>query len=410
MRLSGTIKQTFYLYLAQIVNLFLGWVVTRLNITHLSVSEYGQLSFFITAVNVSYVFFTLGIFESASRLMALEKSEREYRRLLAATLVLTAGVYGAFALFFRVSAPLFRHYFQVPIHALMISLFPLAGAYLLNNAVQMSLRGAGRIGKLSVYTFTPRLFYAVVLGILVVLNRFTLKASAGFNLGSILLISLIFVGWESPDFRGWRESLRRLLREIKRFGIHIFWSEIIRVFLYHTDKLMISFFLSSEQLAFYALAYTVTFPLSFFSTALSTSSYKNFSTAERISPRLLWVNLVWIVGTVSVFILLRKLIILRLFSPHYAPSLQVFPILAIAFGVAGLTRLFSYFLTARGEGIAIRNISVMVLAVHLLLNATFIPWLGIRGAAWAAFITYLVDLLLCLYYYRKHRIIRRGGR
>ncbi len=406
MKISRTIKGTFYLYLAQIINLFLGWVVTRLNITYLSLQEYGQLSFFITAANVTYVFFPLGVFESSSRLIALSREEGEYRRMLGATLGFTFVLFVAFTLFFRGSAPFFERFFQVPIHSLIVVLFPLAGAYLLNNAIQMALRGAGRIEKLAIYTFVPRLFYAFLLLLLILWNHFTLHLSAAFNLGSILVISLIYLMLEKPDFRGFRKSSARLWREVKRFGIHVFWSEIIRVFLYHTDKLMISFFLDAEQLAFYALAYTVTFPLSFFSTALSTSAYKKFSTAPGISRNLLFVNLGWIVTTVTIFILLKRIIILHLFSPRYAPSLSVFPVLAVAFGFAGLTRLFSYFLTAKGEGIAIRNISVMVLALHLIFNGVLIPHYGIRGAAWAALGTYISDLILCIYYY--HRFLSKS--
>ena len=118
---------------------------------------------------------------------------------------------------------------------------------------------------------------------------------------------------------------------------------------------------------------------------------------------MLWLNLFWIIISVVALILLRKWIVFDLFSRQYAPSLAVIPLLAVAFGLAGISRLFSYFLTARGEGKAIRNISVALLVTHLSACLVLIPRLGILGAALAIFLTYLVDLLLSVHYYRRFR-------
>jgi O-antigen/teichoic acid export membrane protein len=89
MTLSSTLKRTVSLYSAQILNLLLGWGIAKLNVTYLSVPEFGQFNFFITAVNSIYIFFTFGIFESSSRLIALTETEAEYRKLLAASLSLS---------------------------------------------------------------------------------------------------------------------------------------------------------------------------------------------------------------------------------------------------------------------------------------------------------------------------------
>ncbi len=403
-RLPETLKGTFFLYLAQIVNLFLGWVVAKLNIAHLNVAEYGQLSFFISLINFTFVFFTLGIFESASRLIALTDSRREYRRLVAATLLLTGGVYFLFTLFFGAGSYWIDSLFQVKIAFLVRQLFPLAGVFLFLIMWQMILRGAGKIVRLSWYMFLPRVAYALFLGMLVWGGWFTLTRSALGNLLSIGAFALGLFFLERPDFRDIRKTVGRLVKEVRSFGIHVYFGEIIKVFLYHVDKLFISFFLDAEQLAFYALAYTVSFPLTFFSTALSTSLYKKFSQQNKIRSEVLWLNLSWIVLSVIALILLRKWIILDLFSPRYARSLTVIPLLAIAFGLAGISRLFSYFLTARGQGKAIRNISVVLLVTHLSACLILIPHLGILGAALAILLTYLVDLLLSVYYYRRFRL------
>jgi len=358
-----SIRLTISLYLAQIVNLVFGWLIAKLNTSYLSVSEYGQFSFFITVINILYVFFTFGIFESSSRSIAVSNSPQKYRQLLAATIGMALISYLFFTIIFWFSHFFIDSLFEVKVGFLIKVFFPLAGVYLFSNMWQMVLRGAGKIHQLVIFLITPRMLY---------------------------LISLFFLSFTGNY-------------SLKGFGIHLYWSEIIKVFLYHTDKIFISFFIDAEQLAYYALAYTITFPISFFSTAHSTILYKKFTTSRKISRSTLTINFFWIILSVLIMLLFKKWIILNLFSEKYLQSLNVFSFLAIAFGIAGLSRIFNFFLTAQGAGNAIRNISVSVLLVHLGLNIVLIPRLGIQGAAISILVTYLFDLVISLYYYLKKK-------
>jgi O-antigen/teichoic acid export membrane protein len=83
-------------------------------------------------------------------------------------------------------------------------------------------------------------------------------------------------------------------------------------------------------------------------------------------------------------------------------SLQVFVILAFAFGVGGISKLFNYFLMAKGAGKTIKNISVIALLISLILNIILLPKFGILGAATARLLTHLSDLILLLFFYYRH--------
>jgi len=398
-----SIRLTISLYLAQIVNLVFGWLIAKLNTSYLSVSEYGQFSFFITVINILYVFFTFGIFESSSRSIAVSNSPQKYRQLLAATIGMALISYLFFTIIFWFSHFFIDSLFEVKVGFLIKVFFPLAGVYLFSNMWQMVLRGAGKIHQLVIFLITPRMLYLISLFFLSFTGNYSLKGSAFLNLLSLLLVTIIFIFSEKPLFTRFAQSLSILWREIRNFGIHLYWSEIIKVFLYHTDKIFISFFIDAEQLAYYALAYTITFPISFFSTAHSTILYKKFTTSRKISRSTLTINFFWIILSVLIMLLFKKWIILNLFSEKYLQSLNVFSFLAIAFGIAGLSRIFNFFLTAQGAGNAIRNISVSVLLVHLGLNIVLIPRLGIQGAAISILVTYLFDLVISLYYYLKKK-------
>ncbi|MFZ0389425.1 MAG: oligosaccharide flippase family protein [Calditrichia bacterium] len=401
---SKTLKRTFSLYSAQVANLVLGWIAAKINISYLTVGEFGQFNFFLTIINVLYVIFTFGVFESASREIALTKSKAVYHELLGVTLFFAGIIYLLFSSLFWASHWIIDDIFAVKTAELIKWLFPVAGAYVLLNMWQLSLRGAEKIYLLSWVSVSPRLVYIVILPGLIFAGSFSLLNTALANLLSIFAVGLALLLAERPRFNRFRQNFQRLWRSIKTFGVQIYWSELIRVLLYHTDKLLISYFWDADNLAYYSLAYTITFPLSFFSSALSTTLYRRFSDASKIDARFLRYNLIWIIISVSILILLRKWIILYLFSQAYQSSLLVFTWLALAFGVAGLTKLYSIFLTAKGAGNYIRIISIWVLAAHLALNFSLIPLWGILGAAVSALATYLLDLLLVIFYYRKYRL------
>lgn len=401
MTLSSTLKRTVYLYSAQILNLLLGWGIAKFNVTYLSVPEFGQFNFFITAVNSIYIFFTFGIFESSSRLIALTETEAEYRKLLAASLSLSFLSYFLFTIVLFMTRNALEGIFNIQISNLIKIFFPLAGVYLFYDLWQRNLRGAEKIYQLSWLVTSPRLIYIIGLIMLVLVHQFNLYSTLLVSLLSILIIVLYFFFSSKPDFNGLSLSLRKIGHEIRTFGIHMYWVEIISVLLYQVDKLLIAFFLDVEQLAYYSLAFAITLPLSLFSTSLSTSLYRKFSKVEKIEKKVLYLNLFWVLFSVSVFIILRKWIVLKLFSEKYLESLQVFVILVIAFGLGGLGKIFTYFLTAKGAGRVIRNISIIDLVVYLILSLILIRFYGIYGVAVSRLLMFLLDLVLLLFYYRK---------
>ncbi len=403
MRIPPTLKRTFSLYFVQVLNLFLAWVITKLNVTYLTIPEYGQYSFFITAINTIYIFFTFGLTESTSRLIALTEKEKNYRKILAASLLIAFFSYLIFSLVFWSSHWFVDSVFNVPISSLISIFFPLAGVYIFFDLWQKILRGKGNISGLAWFLATPRICYIILLVLLIFFDQFFLETTTLFHLAAYVLIVILFIVLEKPDFRQIKSSFSNLGTEIRRFGVHIYWSEIVNVVLYQSDKLIIALFLSAEQLAFYTLAFVITGPLALFSTSLSTTLYRGFTREKYIGRKILSLNILWIVLTTIILILFRKWIVLILFSDKYVPSLEVFPILAVAFAFAGIGKLYTIYLTAQGNGKAVRNISVSIVTLNLISNFIIIPRFGIMGAAFVRLATYIFDLILLIYYYSRHK-------
>jgi O-antigen/teichoic acid export membrane protein len=173
------------------------------------------------------------------------------------------------------------------------------------------------------------------------------------------------------------------------------WHEIF----FHADKFVISYFLSEESMAYYALGYMICFPLTHFSTALATTLFRKFSAQNRINRQVFIVNSTFVVISVLIIIWLREFIILFLFSERYAPVTDLIIPLAMAFGFAGLSKPFTLYLMARKYGKVVRNISVIVPLIHIGMAWYIIPVYGINGAAWIAAMVYFLDLLLYMISY-----------
>ena len=83
-------------------------------------------------------------------------------------------------------------------------------------------------------------------------------------------------------------------------------------------------------------------------------------------------------------------------------SLQVFVILAIAFGIGGISKIFTYFLMAKGAGRIIKNVAIITLSINLILNIILIPRYGILGSAIARFTSHFFDLVFLIFFYYKN--------
>lgn len=395
------LRKTFYLYSAMLFNVLLGYVVTKLNTEYLTLTEFGMYNLFINTILFAGVFFSLGLFESTSRLIAVEPDKKRARELFGTNLVITLLLGFALNLLVLTLSFFFDRIFEVNIGFLLVMLWPLVFGILLQNMLHITLRGFNYAGLLSLLTMAPRFCYLVALLTLMLVGIYTLHNALLSYLISILFITLLISALVRPRFSQMGRGYRTLLKEIKNFGHHLYFANIFSSISLHADKLILAYFLDARQLAYYSLAYTLTAPLQYFSHALTTSAYKNFAHYQRIPKRHLAINaLVAFSGAVAL-VFLSELIIIHLFSREFAPSIPVFIILTIAFAVSALSVPYTMFFKAQGRSKDVRNITISVQIMLLLLTIILVPWIGIIGAAIAALISCMLDYALYWIFYRR---------
>lgn len=395
------LRKTFFLYSAMLVNVLLGYFITKLNTEYLSLNEFGMYNLFINTILFAGVFFSLGLFESTSRLIAVEPDKKDARRLFGTSLILTLLLGFALNLLVLILSFFFDRIFEVNIGFLLTMLWPLVFVVLLQNLLQITLRGFNYAGLLSLLTMAPRFCYLLVLLTLIHAGIYTLPNALLSYLISILIITVLISVLIRPRFFQLTEGYRSIYREIKNFGLYLYFANMFSSLSLHADKLILAYFLDARQLAYYSLAYTLTAPLQYFSQALTTSAYKNFAHYQRIPKRHLAINTLVALSSAVVLIVLSEFIIIHLFSEEFAPSIPVFIVLTIAFAVSALSVPYTMFFKAQGRGKAIRNITMIVQITLLLLTIFLVPWIGIIGAAVAALTSYLLDYILYWILYRR---------
>ncbi len=398
---NKTAQNTFTLYGAIILNILLGWVVAKLNTHYLTVEEYGQYAFFIVVIYYSRVFFTFGTFESASRILALEKNSENKRKYFGASFVSAFVFIIPFMLILVIFSLYSDSLFKVKVGNLYSQNLIFAGFVIIQSLLISTLRGSGKIKILSFFTFSPRIFHLLFLGYLIILNEFTLSNSLytmffGLIISIVLILILI-----KPNFIDVKQKLFHIFYEIKQYGIHIYFGNIMHETLVHADKFLISFYFNSDSMAYYGFAYMLTYPLSHFSTSLATTLFNKFASQQKINNKVLRINFLYIFVSVSIFVALREPIIRYLFSVNYLPAVGLMLPLALAFGFSGLSKPYALYLMAKGYGKIVRNISIITPVFNISLNLFLIPIYGISGAAWSASAAYGFDLILYILYYHK---------
>jgi O-antigen/teichoic acid export membrane protein len=291
--------------------------------------------------------------------------------------------------------------FEVKIGSLSQRFFFGIGLFVLISHLSLILRGNGRIKTLSVLTVGSRLVYLVLLIVIIQFSQLTLQIT--LSMMFIGLVAVLIPGWVflKPTFKDLQLKMRIISDEVKSYGRHIYVSTIWADLLIHLDKFLISFFLDEQAMAYYGLAFAISFPLSHFSTSMATSLFSRFATDVKITRKVLLGNFSFVSISVIVFILLREPIVLYLFSSHYSPTIALLPPLALAFGFSGLSKPYTLFLMARKQGKVVRNISIVIPTLQIILCIFIIPTYGILGAAWVACFVYALDLALFVIYYNR---------
>ena len=394
-------RQSTYFFSSQAANAVLGIAVYGLLTRALTVDDFGSYAFVTSYIVFTLYFFDFGLSSSTMRLMAIVEPGQASRNRLG-TLLLAAGALGVvYAMFIALSSFVIERIFPGNLGGALLMLSPLACAYPVQEVLLSAGQGSNSIGFLSVFYLLPRVLLGLAILLLSQIMQVTLLSALFATMGSVVLAIVLALWYLKPEIARVKAEVPVLKREIREFGRQVYSGRIIDGLTSGTDRMLISHFHGMAPLGFYAIAMTMSSPISMMSRSIATISYQRFAWEKRLSKKLLIANLVWCIGVGIVLFVACELLIPILFTTKYSGALTVLPLLICAAMFAGLNAPFHAFLSAQRQGRSIKVMSVSTSLFNVILNVLLIPFYSMIGAGIALVSSSALNVGMNAYYYRK---------
>lgn len=362
---------------------FLGNILIARNI---SVEAFGMYSLIVGIITFSALFFDFGFSHSCARVIALSDDRKEEKRLSGTVLslfliicfiyliFLIVGIYGVNVVYGKEVADIYK----------LIIWF--AFLYPFFHFFQQFFKGKEQLLKSGVYYFLQGAFF--FLGVLIFLKTLSGKEASLIFYASFALATFITLLMTKANlFAISKKAIKSIRAENKRYGWHLYIGDTVERTSFHLDKLMIAFFISKDEVAYYTVGLMLVYLMTTFSMAFSQAMYKRFTSREKVHPTIVLFNWIWIgVAALLLFILSKPLIVL-LFGAKYLPTLTVMPILILAGVFQSAYQPYQSFLFSKGVK-DIKIGSFIIAAVNVVFNLLLIPIYGYVGAAIATFMSY----------------------
>ena len=399
---SRVLKQTGQLYVAKLVALSAGFLISILNTRSLAPAGYGIYSLCFAVWEFVELFVNFGFYSSAARVIALNQHSKEKQRETIGTLLVVAlglATLAAVILFCLsfVVAQLFDMGGEETLRLFAI----LFGLMTLQTMLEAVCRGSNRIVLLATFEVVSRVSCVALIGLFVLFGKYNIRVAVFLSLASAVGAAIVIVSSFAPKLQIQAATLRALFEDVKTYGFKAYCGDVAMNASYRTDAILISYFVGATAVGFYRLSSLLTVPMTTLSQSLSVTLFTRFTADREIKRRVLLVNSLWL-GTCGVtLILLARLIVVNIFGLKYAPVVPlVFPMVLVA-ACGGLSQPYNMFLGAKGKGNYLRNIAFMLTGINLVLNLVLIRQFGILGACYASLIALVVNLALHYYYYQR---------
>jgi O-antigen/teichoic acid export membrane protein len=374
----------------------------------LSTQAFGNFAFAKAVLPFIALFFELGFFIPAARLVAGTNDVREKREVIGAALVTFVPIGVAFSVFVFGLSFVLDDLFNFDAQGAVRAAALLGFVYPFQIIGSELARGADR---LHTYSICALVGAAAFLGFLLVapLVGLEMTVTAALVLRGIayLIGSCLLVAWLTPLFRNVRRHVQVLARHSREYGFQVYIGGVMAVATYQMDIPLLGVFVEPREVGFYALAQAVCMAVGLPIYGMAYALFPRMMGQLFIDRR--WLVIAWTVGLAgaATLSLLATPLISLAFSDRYMAAAPLILPLSLAEAVRGATTVYNGFLQARGRGKDLRNAGFVLMGSNLILNFSLIPALGTHGAALASLFALLANLLAHMFFYRR-AIEQRG--
>ena len=370
-------------------------------------ADYGMFSLTYSIYNLGFQFFTGWMTHSILRFYSLYNETEKKEKILLNTILFTlifAGV--LYSVLTILGILLFSLNTTSDISLLIFSIvFYFEGALLIFNTF---LRSSGQSKQYSKNITFNSLGKSLVLLVLYYI----------FNIHNVLIIviSLFISDFAQTIYLVWKLKItksisinlfnKNLFFKLIKYGFPLLGTSLIFWVIQSSDKFIISFFKSSNEVGLYSYGYQMGFTLFYtFTNAIMLGAYPRITEAyikfgkkqaESVISKYMQIYLYMVAPAVIGIVFTGKDIIYLICDEQYWACYPIFIITCISFAVFGLIQYTnkSWELSERTE--MILKLNIMSAVINVIINFIFIPQYGYIIGAISTLVSFLVHIVISL--------------
>lgn len=398
---SRRARQAGELYLSLLATLILGIGVSVINTRLLGPKAFGDFKFLQVIWAIGVLFVTFGLFTTGGNLLAKKQTAEAEKPLLGSLLAISALISLIFIVtMIAASFPLGYLYGQeigakVRLYAALLFVFPL------QIFLQEALRGTNDIRGLALLNALPQLVYVPAALTVNYLYGFTLDAALLLYLLSMIVTVILLSIRAKPDFSNIKSGMQDVLNNNRSIGSHIYIATLVTTATAYLGQFTLAYFQDTRLVGEFALALTITMPLTMIPNAIATTFFKQFANLDRIPRKVVVLSTILSITTLSGFLVVIKEIVLVLYTEQFVQVVPLAYICAAGAVIHGMGDLYNRYLLAHGKTSFLRSNAMHLGLISVLGYIFLVDWYGVIGAAFTKLVVDVVYLITMLVYYKN---------
>lgn len=283
------------------------------------------------------------------------------------------------------------------------------------NLFTASFQGFQKMFAYSSMNFLKMLSILIITILLSYLGLKVMSPTYAYLLGYLIVVvvSLIIFFKIFLDFFKYKTKIDKpLIKKLFKFGIPVTLSSLSYLIIGYTDTLMLTYFKTLNDVAFYNIAMPISMilmwflahPLSAVLLPMTSEMWnkKNIKSLKNGIETLQKYVFLAMVPLALIMMSFPDVVIRVLFGEAYVGASTALQILAFGTIFYSIAYINSNILSGMGKPELITKIMASIAVLNLILNFLLIPPLGIIGAAIATSVSYITMLFLTSIMLRKH--------
>lgn len=402
-KISQTIKHTGFrryfintswMFLGQMFSLIISFFVGAWVARYLGPSNYGLVSYTLAFVGIFGFIADLGIYNTINREL-IKNPEKNYELMGTGFMIKLIG--GSIA-FFAVTISTFLlkiNFFTKILIVLFALTFIIQAFNIVSNYFQSNVKS-----KSNVIAQVISSTISALLKIILILTRSGVTCLIAIYVLDVLLLNtfaIIAYYKQGLTIKKWRVN-HSLMWKLLKDSWPLMLSAAASYIYLKIDQVIIGQLLDIQSVGYYAAAVKISEILYIIPGIICTSLFPAIINAQKTSStlyhkrlmRLYWLMLIISIGSSLLITFLSKTIITVLFGALFSPSIPILNIYTWSSVGLFLGTAVTQYLLAENRTRLIFNSNLGAMIANITLNFILIPIIGMRGAAIATLISYLI--------------------